>query len=206
MTVASIPMVSEVARSMPAPAPVVPRQMLPPPTMTASSRSSSWSDRAISPASCSTVDDVDGLVRGRRGERLAGHLQHDALLTAHRFCRRPQSPTTTWANWVTVAPSEQARDGLLLVLDVGLVEQDPLLVPAVQATLDDLRQLRPPACPRCGRSARPSRARRPLRPRAPRHGRCRSDGRRRCGSAMSWASSASPPASATTTALTPRPA
>ncbi len=57
MTVASIPIVSEVDRSMPAPAPVVPRQMLPPPTITASSRSSSWSDRAISPASCSTVEE-----------------------------------------------------------------------------------------------------------------------------------------------------
>ena len=36
--------------------------------------------------------------------------------------------------------SEQLGDGLLLVLDVGLVEQDPLLVPAVEAPLADLGQ------------------------------------------------------------------
>ena len=56
MTVPNMPMVSEVARSMPAPAPVVPRQMLPPPTITASSRSSSSRALAISTAMRSTME------------------------------------------------------------------------------------------------------------------------------------------------------
>jgi hypothetical protein len=49
-------MVSEVARSMPAPAPVVPRQMLPPPTITASSRSRSERAPAMSTAIRSTME------------------------------------------------------------------------------------------------------------------------------------------------------
>jgi len=55
MTVPSMPMVSDVARSMPAPTPVVPRQMLPPPTMMASSKLRSDLASAISPAMRSTT-------------------------------------------------------------------------------------------------------------------------------------------------------
>ena len=55
MTVPSMPMVSEVARSMPPLSPVVPRQMFPPPTTTASSRPPPSMARAISLAMRSTV-------------------------------------------------------------------------------------------------------------------------------------------------------
>ena len=55
MTVPSIPIVSEVARSMPSPSPVAPRQMFPPPIMMASSSPSASRAAAISDASRSTV-------------------------------------------------------------------------------------------------------------------------------------------------------
>jgi hypothetical protein len=55
MTVPSMPMVSDVARSMPWPAPVVPRQMLPPPTTMAISTSNSLRAIPISLARRATV-------------------------------------------------------------------------------------------------------------------------------------------------------
>ena len=55
MTVPSIPMASDVERSMPAISPVAPRQMFPPPTTIANSRSSSSLVSAISRQSRSTV-------------------------------------------------------------------------------------------------------------------------------------------------------
>ena len=46
---------------------------------------------------------------------------------------------TTWANRTIVGVAEQLADGLLVVLDVALLEQHPLLEPAVEPALDDLR-------------------------------------------------------------------
>ena len=92
-------MVSEVARSMPAPAPVVPRQMFPPPTMTASSMSSSDRVSAISRASCSTAaasmvsSDADEASASPDSFRMMRGLSPTVT----------QSPTTTWANSVTLA-------------------------------------------------------------------------------------------------------
>ena len=55
MTVASIPMVSAWARSIPAPAPAIPRQMLPPPTTMASSVPRSRRTSDTSPAMRATT-------------------------------------------------------------------------------------------------------------------------------------------------------
>ena len=55
MTVPNIPIVSDVVRSIPASSPVAPRQMFPPPTMIASSRSRSLFACATSLARRSTV-------------------------------------------------------------------------------------------------------------------------------------------------------
>ena len=66
----------------PGPAPSVPRQMLPPPTMTASSRSSDLA--TLGDLLGDPLDDraVDGLVGGRRGERLARDLEHQPTAPA----------------------------------------------------------------------------------------------------------------------------
>ncbi len=111
MTVPSMPMASEVARSMPAPAPVVPRQMFPPPTITASSRSSSSRASAISPANRSTTtasmvssdDDEaraspDILSTMRLVSPTCGRLPHVRGRVERSGDGRPQEPTTTWAN------------------------------------------------------------------------------------------------------------
>ncbi len=106
ITVPNMPMVSDVARSMPAPAPVVPRQMLPPPTITASSRSSSARARAISAAIRSTTE--ASMVSSEADEAKASP---DIFKTMRRRSptRVPQSPMTTWANRVTSAePSSEA--------------------------------------------------------------------------------------------------
>ena len=55
ITVPNMPIVSEVARSIPPLSPVVPRQMFPPPTTTANSRLPASMALAISPAMRSTV-------------------------------------------------------------------------------------------------------------------------------------------------------
>src|ERR1700676_1218570 len=136
MTVPSIPMASEVARSMPAPAPVVPRQMLPPPTITASSRSRCSRVWAMSTASCSTT--AASMVSSDADEARA---PPDIFRTMRR-----RSPTVDSAADHDLGEprhrgrTEERGDGLLLVLHVRLVEEYPLLVPAPEAPLHDLGQ------------------------------------------------------------------
>src|ERR1022692_1180603 len=136
MTVPSIPMVSEVARSIPAPAPVVPRQMLPPPTITASSRSKAAQVCAISWASRSTT--VASMVSSDAEEASASP---DIFKTMRR-----RSPTVASVADDDLGElrhrgrTQERGDGLLLVFHVGLVEEDPLLVPATQSALHDLGQ------------------------------------------------------------------
>src|ERR1700678_787145 len=125
ITVPSIPMVSEVARSIPPLSPVVPRQMLPPPTTTASSSPPPSMARAISLAMRSTV--AASMVSSDAAEARASP---DILSTMRRG-----SPTGSGADDDLREPhnaggSEHAGDGLLLVLDVGLVQQDALFEPA----------------------------------------------------------------------------
>ena len=77
MTVASIPMWSAVARSMPADSPVAPRQMLPPPTTTAISTPRSRLALGDLGGDAGDGRAVDGLVDLGGGERLARHLEDD---------------------------------------------------------------------------------------------------------------------------------
>src|SRR5580704_6848374 len=131
-------MVSEVARSMPAPAPVVPRQMLPPPTITASSRSKAAQVWAISRASRSTT--VASMVSSDAEE---ANASPDIFKTMRR-----RSPTVASGADDDLGElrhrgrTQEFGDGLLLILHIGLVEQNPLLVPAAQSALHDLRQCR----------------------------------------------------------------
>ena len=83
MTVASMPMVSDVVRSIPCASPVVPRQMLPPPTTMASSRSSSALRRGDLAGEALDHGGVDGLVGRRRGQGLTRHLEHDPAPAKH---------------------------------------------------------------------------------------------------------------------------
>ena len=126
---------SEVARSRPWPSPSVPLQMLPPPTITASSRSSDLRASAISFASRSSTVGVDRLVGGRRGERLARHLHHEPATPATvnvyagsqvrpRPPRTPQAPDDDLCEADDLRFAEQVCDRLLLILDERLLEQD----------------------------------------------------------------------------------
>src|SRR5215469_12874915 len=114
---------------MPLDSPVVPRQMLPPPTTTASSRPPASMARAISLAIRSTV--AASMVSSDAAEARASP---DILRTMRR-----DSPTTLSESGADddLRESHDARraehvgDALLLVPDVGLVEQDAVLEPAV---------------------------------------------------------------------------
>ncbi len=83
---------------------------------------------------------VDGLVGGGGGKRLSRHFQDDAPPVPH--CVAPQSPMTTSANRVTTAEPSSLAIVCFSVFDVRLVDQHTILVPAVEATLDDLGQRR----------------------------------------------------------------
>src|SRR5580704_3663582 len=121
---------------MPLDSPVVPRQMLPPPTTTASSRPPASMAWAISLAIRSTV--AVSMVSSDAAEAKASP---DILRTMRR-----ESPTSLSASGADddlgeghdARRAEHAGDGLLLVADIGLVEQHALFVPAVHASLDDL--------------------------------------------------------------------
>ncbi len=135
MTVPSMPMRSELARFMPAIAPVAPRQMLPPPTTTASSSPPRSMALAISEARKSTVE--ASIVSSLAAEARASP---DSFRTTRRT--RAYPPMTTWANAVIVRAAQELGDGLLLVLDVVLLDQHAVLEPAVDSSLDDLGQRR----------------------------------------------------------------
>ena len=104
ITVPSMPIVSDVARSMPAPSPVAPRQMLPPPITKASSRSWSAHAEAISVASRSTI--ATSIVSSLDDEASASP---DILRTSRRGAT--QLPIRTWAKATIVAvPSSWVID------------------------------------------------------------------------------------------------
>src|ERR1700722_795866 len=157
ITVPSIPMVSEVARSIPPLSPVVPRQILPPPTTTASSSPPPSIARPISLAIRSTV--AASMVSSDAAE---ANASPDILRTMRRG-----SPTILSASGADddlreghdARRTEHARDGLLLVTDVGLVEEDALLEPTVHSAVDDLveRGLRLALVARDGLERRPFR-------------------------------------------------
>ena len=125
ITVASMPMVSDVVRSIPWPVPVVPRQMLPPPTTMASSRlrSSAWAV-AISPARRSTT--AASMVSSDADE---ANASPDIFSTSRRRCTFApppnaagslaagvpvgSQPTTTWAKrTISALPIRSAMERL----------------------------------------------------------------------------------------------
>src|SRR5271169_2009618 len=134
ITVPSMPIRSLLARFIPAIAPVAPRQMLPPPTTTASSsppRSMAW---AISRARKSTV--VASIVSSLAAEARASP---ESLRTTRRTELAPDHHLGVSHDG---GRTEELRDGLLVVLREGLIEQDALLEPAVEPAFDDLGQRR----------------------------------------------------------------
>src|SRR5579872_62769 len=155
ITVASMPMVSEVVRSRPWPSPIVPRQMLPPPTTMASSMSSSARARVISRAKRSTT--LASMVSSDADEASASP---DILRTSRR--RRSASGAAEMSATavdlgstpaLSVADNDLREahdlralydfgDRAFFVPGVRLVEEHPLLEPAVHATLHDLGQRR----------------------------------------------------------------
>src|SRR5579875_1429342 len=149
MTVASMPIVSEVARSRPWPSPTVPRQMLPPPTITASSRSNSSRTSTISPASRSTTP--ASIVSSEAGEARASP---DILSTTRRRLpagstdpNLPASPVVMGSASTAhfdlgeahdLGTAQQVADRTLLVLHVGLLQEAALPEPPVEPAFDDL--------------------------------------------------------------------
>ncbi len=84
ITVPSMPMASDVARSIPAPAPVVPRQMLPPPDHHGQLEVEIVAGTGDLHGQLLDDGGVDGLVGRRGGEGLPGHLQDNAPSITHR--------------------------------------------------------------------------------------------------------------------------
>src|SRR6516165_7371880 len=133
-----MPMVSEVARSMPLLSPVVPRQMLPPPTTTANCRPPASMACAISLAMRSTV--AASMVSSDAAEARASP---DILRTMRRGS--PTIPSASGADddlreRHDAGRAEHGRDALLLVAHVALIQQHALLEPAVHTPVDDLLQ------------------------------------------------------------------
>ena len=101
--------------------------------------------------------------------------------------------------------AEQLRDGLLLVPDEGLLEQDALLVPALQAALDDLVQRGARGLPSLRRDLLRGAANSAICSAGTSSRRMYSGRAKAMWTAMSWASTSSAPEISTSTAFTPRP-
>src|SRR5688500_16078107 len=117
---------------MPALAPVMPRHMFPPPTTTAISTPRSERTSAISDAICSTVGP------SMPWPAPPAKASPDSLRTT--LGQTDSGTDRDQAEPHDRRPAEDLGDRLLLVADVLLLEQHPLLVPAAEATLDDLLQ------------------------------------------------------------------
>src|ERR1700688_73300 len=162
MTVASMPMVSDVVRSSPCASPMAPRQMLPPPTTMASSRSSSTRSEVISRAKRSTTP--PSIVSSDAEQARASP---DILRTIRRRCNTRSVTAASLAGALSVTAAsvvtgatvslpvasaadndlgephdlgapDEVGDRALLVLGVCLLEQAPLFEPPVHPALDDL--------------------------------------------------------------------
>src|SRR5215212_10982576 len=124
MTVASMPMVSAWALSMPAPAPAMPRQMLPPPTTTAISVPRSRWTSATSAAMRATVAPwIPKPVTG------SANASPDSLRTTRlQFPRMPVLPADhDLGETGERGVAQELGDGHLVVLDEVLLEQNLLL-------------------------------------------------------------------------------
>ncbi len=195
---------------MPASAPVRPRQKLPPPTTTATSTSRFWRRSMMSRRAVAVER------RRRRapcpipGQRLTRRLEDDAAVQRGAMAspldveRQRTQPISTWAKLTISAPPSTWLTDCLSSLAYGWSSsatslKKPLRRPStiLSTAASGLPSLRVMV------SASRSRPR-PRRP-GRRHG-CRYFGRAKAMcTAMSWASSAVPPAISTSTALTPRP-
>src|SRR5215217_2400988 len=137
MTVASMPIVSAWARSMPAPAPAMPRQMLPPPTTMAISVPRSRWTSATSAAIRATVSPwIPKPVAG------SANASPDSLRTTRlQFPRIPALPADhDLGETGERGVAQKLGDADLVVLDEVLLQEDVLLEEAPQPTLDDLGQ------------------------------------------------------------------
>src|SRR5215211_5597506 len=146
ITVPSMPMWSDCVASMPAIAPLRPRQKLPPPTTTATSTSRPWRSSMMSRAVMSSVVPSMPVPPG------PASASPDGLKTMRRQRGVTRSPSGTGDTEAMSSADldlseiddrcrpDQLRDRLLVVLGVGLVEQRNGLEEPLQATFDDLRQ------------------------------------------------------------------
>src|SRR3954447_22737492 len=124
---------------MPWPAPVIPRQMLPPPTTTAMSTSRSRRTSTISCASWRTMSPSmpwPSLPANASPESLRTTRRHRAPPTVDR----PSAADRDLGEAHDLRAAEEVGDRLLLVLHVVLLEEHALLEPAGEATVDDLAE------------------------------------------------------------------
>src|SRR5687768_15101692 len=137
MTVASMPMVSAWARSMPAPAPAMPRQMFPPPTTTAISVPRSRRTSATSAAMRATVAPwIPKPVTG------SANASPDSLRTTRfQFPRMPALPADhDLGETGDLGVAQEVGDAQLVVPHVVLLQQHVLLEEPPEPALDDLGQ------------------------------------------------------------------
>src|SRR5215218_1681519 len=135
ITVANMPMVSAWARSMPAPAPAMPRQMLPPPTTMAISVPRSRRTSATSEAIRATVGpSIPKPVAG------SANASPDSFSTTRlQLPRMPGLPADhDLGEAGDLRIAEKLGDAELVVLDGVLLQQDRLLEEPLEPALDDL--------------------------------------------------------------------
>jgi len=150
-TVPNIPMVSDVAAVHAGTCAVVPRQMLPPPTMTAnSSRARPSNVRSRRPAVPLRGVDVGPRPKS---QCLPGHFSHDAMSMAHRQLSRRRRPGRTPSPWQDPAAW---RWSAFVLTKAGRGAPAPCTNHPVALTIFGRAAS---ASLRCGRSSRRSRAR-----------------------------------------------
>src|SRR3954454_14191763 len=121
---------------MPEFSPVAPRQMLPPPTTTATSVPNSCRASDTSMAMRSTMElsivSTDEALANASPESLRTTRRHGCVGSVR------SAPHDHLCEADDAGVAEHLLHRLLVVLGEGLLEQDPLLVPAVEHAVDDL--------------------------------------------------------------------
>src|ERR1700689_2517179 len=132
ITVPNMPIRSEFARFIPASSPVAPRQILPPPTTTASSSPPRSMAAAISTARKSTVE-----------ASMVSSLAAEANASPESFKTIRRTIVLSPDDYLSVRRNRRTLQELshrfFFILHVGLIQQDTVLVPTIQSSLENLR-------------------------------------------------------------------
>src|SRR5581483_1812069 len=143
MTVASIPMLSAVARSIPREAPFSPRKMLPPPTTMAiwtlrASTASATSSASRLTTTASMPEPMEESANASP-ESFSSTLPHRLSATAASLLFADFEPHEPADLRLRAQPRQERSDDDLRVAHEALLDEDVVLVEAADPALDDLR-------------------------------------------------------------------